>query len=131
MNIFSKYKKDVDNKMRHPLIPKAIKKYLEKQKFREIRKKTDEWIFVDEMVHDDVVSRYGSLVWVVLYTGEKVRDAGIIGYMLGYEPCNCAKVVWSHKTIQVTTDAMWEEYALEVVETHVTKEDIEECFKTR
>lgn len=124
--------KDVDNKKIKKewkeYLPKFIRMYFEKKYFTKEWKSHSEWVFCDTMLHDKFVGGYGNLVGVVLYNGKRAEDFGIFGEMFGHKSCNAAEVIWSKKTIEVTTDAMWEENKFEVTDISMTKEELDAYF---
>ena len=118
MCIFSKKKEQKSNHicLIRKYLPKYIQKHLEKKHFAERYKNGNEWLLVDETIFDNYVKQDGSAVWVVIYAGKSMKNAGVIGNMLGHKPCNSDCVIWSKKTIELTTEAMWEDHKFELRE---------------
>ena len=82
--------------------------------------KTKNWLLTEQTVFDDKLQQESGVVHVVLYNGKCIRNMGIIGQALGYSPCDASAVIWSNKAIYITTEAMWEELRLEVIEPEKT-----------
>lgn len=94
----------------------TVGRYKEKRLLTNIWSNSEEWLLVDRSAFDDKLYQYGGLVDLVKRDGTCIRSMGTIGRMLGHSSCACDEVIWSQKAIFLTTEAMWAEKDLEVVD---------------
>ena len=94
-------------------LPRFIRRRLEEEHYLKNWRTQSEWFLPDKTVADAVVFRVSTGVWVDTCYGIGMLIRIFLEPSKESNSVDASQIIWSQKTIRLTSEAMWEAYEID------------------